>query len=265
MKNPLFNRPKRRSRFSFKSKFIFFSVIAALSGLGWLLFFSRVFLITGMEISGADGSIKSAAEIAAWSQAGKRRWFFFRQNNLFVFNKKALADRLKSGYALDRLIIKKSLFHKIKIEFDERKYAYIWKEGDKFYYIDGGGGIIKEADPLSIQTDKTAIIENRAAPLAPDQAIKNEGLRIGYAGSLNEAVKGLIAAPFSVERYILDSDPRTVRLKIASSGPEILFNTESAPQSQLDRLLTLAKNKLKAEFMKKKYIDLRFGELIYYQ
>ncbi|MFA6106768.1 MAG: hypothetical protein WC745_03810 [Patescibacteria group bacterium] len=263
--NPFFNRPKTRSWLSAKFKFILLGAASVIAAIAWLLFFSRFFLITGVEMSGASDEVKREAEKKFTGQSAKNRWIFFPQSNLFIFNEQEYVSALNENFVFQKLDVKKRLFHRLIIEFEEKENSFVWKEGDKFYYIDDAGRIIKEADPLSINTNQLAVIENQRAPLAEEKKLDQEAERIGYVRSLSDAIKNTHGAPIVAERFILDKDIYTVRLQTASSGPEILFNIKNPAQTQIDRLSVLIKDKLGEEYLKKKYIDLRFGELIYYQ
>ena len=262
--NPFFNRPKPKSRYSPKTKIIFWSSILLIISFGWLLFFSKYFLITGVLVNGEPAEIKSAIEDKIWQQTKKHRWLIFRQSNLFMFDKNSLSGGLKNDYIFDQLSISKKLFHKIKIDFHEKDFSFVWKEGDKYYFIDEGGAILKEADPLSITPESFPMIDNQGQEKAAEKKISDNLERINYIRALYDSLKSNKDLDLKIEKFVLDDDPRTVKLQV-SSGPQIFFNTEPAAAGQLNRLSILIKEKLKNEYLKKKYIDLRFGELIYYQ
>ncbi len=263
--NPLFNRPQTRNRFSAKTKFMALAVIGGIAGIAWLIFFSHFFLIPGPEIFGTNETIKNELTEKFAEQLKENRWIFFRQNNLFIFNKSAFISRLNDDFIFQKLEIRKRLFNRLIIEFEEKANSFVLREGDKFYYIDDAGRVIKEADPLNISTSQLAVIENRSAPMVPEKNLDREAKKVRYIQSLYEALKEPRDNLLKAERFIIDGDLHTVKVQTASSGPEILFNTESPPENQLDRLYILIRDKLGEEYLKKKYIDLRFGELIYYQ
>jgi len=241
------------------------AVTGGIAGIVWLIFFSRFFLIPEPEIFGTNETIKNELADKFAEQLKENRWIFFRQNNLFVFDKSAFISRLNNDFIFQKLEIKKRLLNRLIIEFEEKANSFVLREGDKFYYIDDAGRVIKEADPLSISTNRLAIIENRSAPMAEEKNLSREAKRIQYVQSLYETLKEPRDSSLKAERFIIDGDLHTVKVQTASSGPEILFNTESPPKNQLDRLYILIRDKLGEEYLKKKYIDLRFGELIYYQ
>ncbi|MFA6389334.1 MAG: hypothetical protein WCW77_02020, partial [Patescibacteria group bacterium] len=248
--NPFFNRPKKRNSLSAKAKIISFLVLFLMAGLIWILFFSKLFLINSLEIQGQPEEIKKAIEEKAWQETKKRRFLFFTEANLFIFDKNRLADSLKTDYAFDQLMINKSLFHKIKIEFHQKDFSLVWKEGDKYYFIDDKGVILKEADPLNIKTDNFPIIENQGEPLAENKKIGDELSRLDYTRNLFAAIKSNKDQEIKIEKFVIDKDAQTVKL-LVNSGPQILFSIEAGMDGQLTRLFSLIKEKLKDEYLKK--------------
>ena len=58
----------------------------------------------------------------------------------------------------------------------------------------------------------------------------------------------------------------SVNLNIINNGPEIFFNIEEDLGAQFKKLEVLISEKLKGDRLKKlEYIDLRFGEKVYYK
>jgi len=48
-------------------------------------------------------------------------------------------------------------------------------------------------------------------------------------------------------------------------GPKIFFNTEEGIDKQINKLLVIKNEKLKDDFNGKEYIDLRYGDRVYYR
>ena len=67
-----------------------------------------------------------------------------------------------------------------------------------------------------------------------------------------------------LEKLIIDSEVDTIKVKILD-GPEIYFNISEVLEKQFKKLIILKNERLKNEFNKKTYIDLRIGDSIYYR
>src|SRR3989339_434967 len=66
------------------------------------------------------------------------------------------------------------------------------------------------------------------------------------------------------EKLIIDQEVDTIKVKILEAG-EIYFNTNESLEKQYEKLLILKSERLKEDFNKKTYIDLRIGDSIYYR
>jgi hypothetical protein len=107
------------------------------------------------------------------------------------------------------------------------------------------------------------LIENQSRPLITDKKITdNEGYLI-MANELNDYFNNRFK-PHKIEKFIIDPSVHTETVAIAS-GTLIYFSTKEKIQTQTDKLETVVKQKIKNDFLKKKYIDLRFGDMVYYQ
>ncbi|MFH1482541.1 MAG: hypothetical protein ABIE46_03405, partial [Patescibacteria group bacterium] len=62
----------------------------------------------------------------------------------------------------------------------------------------------------------------------------------------------------------IDNEEGTIELKVVS-GPIIYFNIKDDLLKQVSKLDVTISQKLKEEFIKKTYIDLRYGDKVYYR
>ncbi len=67
---------------------------------------------------------------------------------------------------------------------------------------------------------------------------------------------------FGLKNIILDESYNTVKIKL-NNGPEVYFNLKNDYSEQVNSLLIL-ENELKSELQGKKYIDLRYGDKIFF-
>ena len=56
----------------------------------------------------------------------------------------------------------------------------------------------------------------------------------------------------------------TIKIKLID-GPGIYFNIDENLKQQLDKLLVIKNEKIKDDFLTKQYIDLRFGDSVYFR
>lgn len=271
--NPLFQ--KRRGgksgylnqSYAWQSKLTTAAIVLILGGLIYLIFYSPVFKIKSVEVSGAQEIPAGEIEALVWQQTNLSRFLLGRQNNLFLFDKNKLETELKNKYVLADLNLKKKYLFKSKlsISFTEKKFAIVWREGDKYYFAAADGGVIKEINPAEIKNKNYPVIEGVGESKIYDNQIIGQGEKINFILDLNEKIKNS-QLNFTVEKFIIDETLlNAVKAAVASSGPQIVFSIKEEPAKQLNRLATLIKEKLKDDLYKKSYIDLSYGEKIYYK
>jgi len=282
--NPFFHhRRKKRINFSAgwsgKKKLMALLILILAGGLVWLIFSPAVFSINNITVKGAIRIPPGEIESLAWQQTREKRFLFFPQINIFAFSKKEAIEELEKSYSFEKLTINKNLPHTLIIDIQEKSYAFIWCEEEKYYYADIDGYLINEVSPLEIKQKKYPIIENRgegkiiSEPGSGLGRINTDENHTNYivdlsdrflaeknkAGEAGENSEDLI-----IEKFIIDKDANTVKMALAE-GPTVYFNTKEDQEKQINKLLAIKKETLKNDFKNKSYIDLRYGDRVYYR
>lgn len=267
--NPFFREKRRRKikslsiLLSWKHKLFLLELIIIIGGLAWFCFFSSYFTIDAVEVYGTEKIPSQEIEDLVWQQTKKRRYLFGLQKNLFLFDAGKLTEMLNQQYGLDELVISKKSFDTISINFKEKIYSAIWLEQEKYYYIDNQGSVISETNPLDIEQKNYPLIDYQGENRIMDKKIQDQEESINFITRLfSEFKKGKYG--FKVERFIITSELNTVRM-VVSEGPEILFNIKEDLDKQVNKLFILVNEKLKDDFKNKTYIDLKFGDRVYYR
>ncbi|MBU2264248.1 hypothetical protein KJ797_02855 [Patescibacteria group bacterium] len=248
-----------RVRLSNKNKLIIFAVIIVISILVWLLFFSTLFKIKTIEISGANGNMSGEIESIARGLTENR---LIGKNNLLLYNKSDLNEILNEKYYLDNLIIQRKLFHTLTINLREKQPTAVWREDEQYYYIDCDGNIINQTDPLNINNQSYPLIENLTTIKIDGRKANINKEAIDYILNLFNEFKGK-KYNFEIERFIIDKDVNTVKMAILS-GPKIYFNIKMSAVEQTAKLDLIIKNNLKNDVKTiKEYVDLRYANNVY--
>lgn len=261
-KNPFFQNKKAvklTGELKNKTKLAIFAfTIAALIAV-WLLFFSTLFKIKKIEVSGAGAGASEEIELIA-RRLGENR--LVGKNNLLLYNKKDLNKILNEKYYLDSLTIKKNLFHTLAITLREEQPAAVWREAGQYYYLDGQGNIINQIDPLSINGLNYPLIENSTAVKIEGRKANINEEAISYILNLFNEFKDN-KHNFTVERFIISQNSNTVEMAILD-GPKIYFNIKSSLAEQTAKLDLIVRDKLRNDFKSaKEYIDLRYANNVY--
>ena len=243
-----------------KYYFLGAAIIIIFGALGYWLFLSANFRLEKVQVDFARNFSSQDLETMAWDQAKTNQ--VLPADNLWLFDKKKLVNTIEEKYYLDNLKIKIRLPHTLVIKFKERDYGLAWQEDNKFYYINYQGDIIMQKDDVA---KNVAVVYNRGRARKEGRQIKIEEKYLSFADNLNRAfnekIKGL------TERQIfIDDELNTIKIQI-TNGPIIKFNTEESVDKQLVKLETLRRIELSdgKTFNSKSYIDLRYGDRIFYQ
>jgi hypothetical protein len=261
--NPFFRRKKTPfikpgGFLSNKIKLAVFAGLITTSILIWLLFFSTLFKINIIEISGVDQALAKDIDLAAWQVAENG---LLGKNNLLLYNKNELIKIIKDKYYLQNLTVEKKLFHTLKVVIEEKHQAVVWLEDDKYFYLDNDGQVINQVDPLNLDGTLWPLIENLTGIKIEERQANINRVTIDYLLELFNEFKDKKHG-FSAERFILDRDQNTIKMVILD-GPKIYFNTAESAAIQAARLDLIIKEKLKDDFKTREYINLRFGNNIY--
>ncbi|MBA3047502.1 cell division protein FtsQ/DivIB [Patescibacteria group bacterium] len=267
--NPFFGQRKRKkikiNYLTWKIKLIALAIILLAGAIAWFLLFSNYFNIKNINVSanGSDKAPKGGITDLIWIQTANKRFLLGSQSNIFLFNISQLSKKLNEQYNLDELKIEKKLPNTFNIILREKNYSAVWQEADKYYYIDNSGNAISEANPLEIKKESYPLIQSGGDAKVAGKKIESQNENIDYIIKLFYDIKNTEKL-FTVESFIVDDEVNTVKMAI-SQGPKIYFNTEEDTIKQINKLYALIKEKLKDDFLKKEYIDLRYGDRVYYR
>lgn len=291
LKNPFFRKKtkekKTKSFLTFKIFLIIFLVLLAF----WFIFIFSFWQVKNIEVKGSDRIKPQSIRELINEQLEKKSLFILRQNNIFLFKKKSAKEMIKEEFNLTDIKIKKKLQNTLIVEIKERPYSYIFCESGEYYFSsddsylmekiafegseenllrEGGEGLAEidnELDTCVVsleEKDKYFIIENKN-----NNSIIKSGGKIAlsreyldFIARLNEKLKE--HPEFNVDRLIVaDQYFNSIFVKI-KDGPQIYFNVNTDIDLQLENLILVKNNKIKDNFNKLEYIDLRYGDTVYF-
>ena len=270
--NPYFKDVNKKSKvsfthyFSFKLKIIIVILIALFFSFAWLLLYSKYFLIydinTNIERVNNISRINKADVEKIAREELRSKFVFFPGNNYFLFNENKIFNRLDGDFAFEEIRVEKEFPNKLNIYLKEVGYALVWKELEKYYYITTEGDIINEVSPEEIK-EIFPLINNKGRDLISGKKILDKNKHLELAVNLYKYFKDTNI--FNIEEFTVgNQNDNTLTMKIFE-GPEVYFNVNENVESQSDKLKLLRNEKLGDELYNKAYIDLRFGDMIYYR
>lgn len=258
LKNPFFYRASRGEGVFW----VFLALFLAISVLIWFLFFSSFFMINKTEISGLSRVDESEINQLIEDQLDKKKFFFLSQRNIFLLSKEDLSTSILEDYNFSEIVIKKSIPKTLKVNLSERPYAFIFKEGEDYYYASKDAYIIKDEPVSEEDMEKYFILENKSKLIRISESakinLKNDYL--DFVFRLNEALD--YEAELNPNKYIIEQELNSLILDF-KDGPLVYFNLDKDPVQQFEDLSIVKKEKIGDNFSKLNYIDMRYGDLIY--
>lgn len=234
--------------------------ILALVFFIYLLTYSDLFKIEKVTITGLDMIPEQEITDLVTDQKSRWRWFVLPQKSSLWFNQGALRQKMEANYKLNRLDINMG-WRSLKIDIEERVAYIIIYNQEKFYFADEQGTITKELAGESIRDywERFPIINVGAQTINIGDNVVN-GSVVSYLLELNQVLSE--TKSIRVQGYELKGiDAITM---VSKDGWRVHFATDSDVKQSVDNLLLVLKEKI-TNPATLQYIDLRFGDRVFYQ
>ncbi|MFA5155200.1 MAG: hypothetical protein WC453_02095 [Patescibacteria group bacterium] len=231
-------------------------------GLIWFVLAAPFWRLAEIRISGLSRVPSSELEKIVWRQAANSRWLFFKQDNIFLFDRASATAAILADYNFSGVEINQAWPRALEIKVSERPYAFIFQEGNLLSYASADAYLIREPAVQEADRKKYFILENQnpGTLLGPKDKINISRDYLDFIMDLHQNLTTYPELP--VERFIIDQELNTVKVKFAN-GPQVYFNVKDTAAKQIQLLLLVKKEKIKDNFSRTNYIDLRFGGRIF--
>ena len=248
--------------------------------IGGVYFFgySNVFSITRVQVEGNQRVGEETVHSIVNNQLAHRRFLLFSQKNILFFKADAVAQQLEDIFLIDSVNIKRTGLHSITVTIFEKTSGVVWAIGNDQWYLDQDGIAIDKLDPndLVIQsvTDGTDIIRPELTsgnyPLIYDQS--GSDVQIGSSATSDQLVHFMIGLSEALQQQTtIDVSHFTVErpylpevAMITKDGFTVYFRVDDQPAAQVQTLQALLQQKIHDQ-RNLQYIDLRFGERVFYK
>jgi cell division septal protein FtsQ len=266
--NPFLNKKKKKKRLKIPLRYKLYSLatIIILVPIGWFFLCCHVWDIENVEIKGLIRIPEQEIREIISNQFSQKKLFFVKQDNLIVFDDDSLKNKLDSTYRFENIEVQKVWPDKLLLKIQEKPYVYIWKEANKYHYADDSNYILKQvpASEFNSEEDKYPIIFNETdSKLITGDRIKAQDEYIKAVLDIDKEFKKE-GVNIETDKFIITKEINTLEL-ILKQGPKIYFDINDNIQEQLVNFIELKEGKLKNDINNKKYIDLRYGDIIYYK
>lgn len=256
-------RPRRR-RFSFSKKSIFTVVgavvfSAVIAGAIYVLRLPQL-QIKEVRFFGLEALVEKELADAVWEKLQGEYLFLLPRGSTVLASRGAIEKELQEAFPRIRNIaVQKSFPNALEISVEERELFGILCGESQCAYIDTSG-FAYETAPDSTGALILKIKSDRDEITVGSQAI--EPVLMERFGLLGEELKkiGLEAIGYEISQ----KNPRDIRAKI-DEGFDIIFNRDDDFQNVFRVLKAVLEEEIKDRKLQIEYIDLRFGNKVFYK
>ncbi len=234
--------------------------VVIIGALVWLSAFSSITRLQRVEVIGADNHDPLELERLAWYQSEERRFLLLSQEQLMLYKSSELRKALEDRFAFESIRVSKRFPNTLRVMVTEKQSAAVWFEADAYYQVDPSGWIIS---PLGGPLPGMPIVYNNGDARVEGKKVSNSEQVIAAATYLSQELPGRLSN-LTIRQLVIDNERATLKA-IFNPNVIVFFSTEGALSGQLDRLEILVKQELKDQFKKLSYVDLRYGEKVYYK
>lgn len=202
----------------------------------------------------------------------------FPKNLIFLFSSKRLASDLKNRFPIiSDVKIYKKYPDKLKLTIEERKFWGIFCASSNISAKINSLPAVQDPEEKCAFVDKTGFAYDEAPPSrgyvivkirrdSPDFEIPSQVLDTALFQKLIDLEKKLnsILDAHALQYTLFSKTPEEVRIKL-NEGFEIYFNLEEDLEKSLKVLETVLREEIKDRRPELEYIDLRFGNKVFYK
>lgn len=255
--NPYFNNSHKKEGVKGFNTKLYLKIILVVF-LIYLVVYSDLFKIKTITINGADLINKTELEQIVDEQINSWRWFMLPQKNLLFISKKKIIQAINKKYGLAEIEIKRG-WKKITVNIKEKVNYLIVNNNEKLFFADKQGIMIREVpqEEANQYLDEFPMLNVPGEINIGDSIVSNK--MVDFILKLNEKIKNL-----GIEIKDYKSGGLNEITLITKAGWQAHFDINNDFDTSIENMQMVLNNKVK-DISKLEYIDLRFGDKIYYK
>ncbi|MEK7072652.1 MAG: cell division protein FtsQ/DivIB [Patescibacteria group bacterium] len=255
--NPYFNSSHKKEGVKGFNTKLYLKIIFVVF-LIYLVVYSDLFKIKTITINGADLINKTELEQIVDEQINSWRWFMLPQKNLLFLSKKKIIQAINAKYGLAEIEIKRG-WKKITVNIKEKVNYLIVNNNEKLFFVDKQGIVIREVpqEEANQYLGEFPILNMTGEVNIGDSIVSSK--MVDFILKLNEKIKNL-----GIEINDYRSGGLNEITLITKAGWQAHFDINNDFDTSIENMQMVLNNKVK-DTSKLEYIDLRFGDKIYYK
>lgn len=282
--NPFFPKKQKKIFLSRRNKIALLFLIIALGAWTYFIFCSSFFKIKKVEIERARQGDSNYFKLSVAADdilnivqnQINAKTFFFKNSNIFIFSPEKAKAKINEQFLLENLAIKKIVPDTIKIIYQEKTAEAIFAANNRYFYIDWDGLALENLSPAAASSTDSSIeilkqvAENTGLTLVWDLGLKNDielkenviqKSTISSILEIRDSLKEKIANQALIFKFNSKINDRIDVL--TEKGYWIYFSPENDIKKQIETFAAVLKEQIGDK--KIEYIDLRFGNRVFYK
>lgn len=272
-KNPFFPKNKKggfgHGKIGIRGFLLAAAVVIVLAGWAYLFLRSSYFAIARVDVYGDNEVMKKAISDSVNLISSGNKWLLLPKNNIYIFPKLEAEEKIKQQLLLEELVITKQYPNSLRVDFKIKKPA-IQMTSEKWLYVLDAAGEVIERRPSDGASSSTLEMAADAMPVL--EGSKNDLEISSYAieGELAQFIISVFnklpeRTGVAISFFSLPADsPSSLKIK-TEEGWDIILNMHVGADSQIEKLSALLKERDLPDRRNLNYIDLRFGDRIFYK
>jgi len=246
---------KRKSVFKTKIFWVILLLIVLSAAFLYLFFYSPFLKVQKITIQNAERVSSSDLKNKAEELLAVKKNKFFSKNIFFIDINNIKTTILEQFPYIEKIEVSRVFPQTINIKVFERREVGIFSKDNNYFFIDKNGVIFEKIPEI---ISDYPIIENPTF---------NEDLKLGKNAINKELMEKILQIKdtlgIGIEKIFLNSSDKLVIM--TKEKWEIYFHPERDIEWQLKKLKTVLEKEFSGDKrMDLKYIDLRFGDRVYY-
>lgn len=247
-------KKKSRKKFSF-TLFLLLFFLLAISFI-YLIFSTPLFKIRIISFQIKDNPLVKVDENELRSEINKilsKNFYFLSLDNILFFSKKEMENLFRENQKIENFEIKKIFPKEIKIKISAWQPQAILSQEANYFLLNKNGQPIKKIEKNEIGEVNLPVIYNQT---------KKENFPFL---SLFDFIKRLTGSDFAITEIEIIEEKGILNYRATTLARwKIYFDPQGNIDEQINKLFSVLREKI-VDQTKLEYIDLRFGERIFYK
>ncbi|OGL66478.1 hypothetical protein A2856_02185 [Candidatus Uhrbacteria bacterium RIFCSPHIGHO2_01_FULL_63_20] len=261
--NPYFTHGKPRNRRKALVAAAFALTVGGLLGATGYLFASPRFDVAEVGVEGCRTIAPEAVRAIVDQELDRRAYLFLDRRNRFLFDPEPVRAAINASFSLDRLEVTRE-GKRVLVTLSEKVSQIVWKSADARFLVDLQGTVLRELgddEPLpDLGKPLPAFIDvNRVPPSVGGTVLSAD--EVAGIFSFHEWLTrlGILFGTTRVDRLA----GKWMSVETAD-GYDVLFDPLGDVQAQAENLNAVLHDQVK-DPGKLQYVDLRFGDHVYFK